>query len=222
MNHSFMQNTSVFSNIKSAAPASSWKVFKDEEEEETGEEEEEIEEETSTRAKKKRLMHLGSRKTAGAGGCQVDKCVADLTDSKRYHQRHKVCEYHSKAQVVILAGLTQRFCQQCSRFSPFPFPFPFPQNSFKLCLFFPVILSNYRFHQLSEFDDTKRSCRRRLAGHNERRRKHFSESLTATPGHRGSASASGSQMEKKQCRQVDERGRKQISVSENSQNFHIH
>lgn len=29
----------------------------------------------------------------------------------------------------------------------------------------------YRFHELSEFDDTKRSCRRRLAGHNERRRK---------------------------------------------------
>lgn len=141
-----MQNTSVFSNIKSAA--SSWKVFKDEEEEEedTGEEEEEIEEETSTPAKKKRLMHLGSRKTAGGGGCQVDKCVADLTDSKRYHQRHKVCEYHSKAQVVILAGLTQRFCQQCSRFSLFPFPFP--QDSFKLRLFFPVILSHFSSLQI--------------------------------------------------------------------------
>lgn len=28
-----------------------------------------------------------------------------------------------------------------------------------------------RFHPVSEFDDSKRSCRRRLAGHNERRRK---------------------------------------------------
>jgi hypothetical protein len=28
-----------------------------------------------------------------------------------------------------------------------------------------------RFHELSEFDDVKRSCRLRLAGHNERRRK---------------------------------------------------
>lgn len=28
-----------------------------------------------------------------------------------------------------------------------------------------------RFHQLAEFDDAKKSCRRRLAGHNERRRK---------------------------------------------------
>ena len=28
-----------------------------------------------------------------------------------------------------------------------------------------------RFHGLTEFDEGKRSCRRRLAGHNERRRK---------------------------------------------------
>ena len=35
-----------------------------------------------------------------------------------------------------------------------------------------IILFVYgRFHELSEFDDSKRSCRRRLAGHNERRRK---------------------------------------------------
>ncbi|WOK99731.1 squamosa promoter-binding protein 1-like [Canna indica] len=32
-----------------------------------------------------------------------------------------------------------------------------------------------RFHELSEFDDSKRSCRRRLAGHNERRRKSSAE-----------------------------------------------
>jgi hypothetical protein len=32
-----------------------------------------------------------------------------------------------------------------------------------------------RFHELVEFDDTKRSCRRRLAGHNERRRKSSSD-----------------------------------------------
>lgn len=28
-----------------------------------------------------------------------------------------------------------------------------------------------RFHAVEEFDESKRSCRRRLAGHNERRRK---------------------------------------------------
>ncbi|KAF9624333.1 hypothetical protein IFM89_009616 [Coptis chinensis] len=49
---------------------------------------------------------------------------------------------HSKTPRVIVNGLEQRFCQQCSR-----------------------------FHLLTEFDQGKRSCRRRLAGHNERRRK---------------------------------------------------
>ncbi|KAK8486817.1 hypothetical protein V6N13_022133 [Hibiscus sabdariffa] len=47
--------------------------------------------------------------------CQVEGCNADLTHAKHYHRRHKVCEFHSKASTVIAAGLTQRFCQQCSR-----------------------------------------------------------------------------------------------------------
>ncbi|KAA8515898.1 hypothetical protein F0562_019077 [Nyssa sinensis] len=74
--------------------------------------------------------------------CQAEGCNADLTHAKHYHRRHKVCEFHSKAATVIAAGLTQRFCQQCSR-----------------------------FHLLSEFDNGKRSCRKRLADHNRRRRK---------------------------------------------------
>ncbi|RDY03885.1 Squamosa promoter-binding-like protein 8, partial [Mucuna pruriens] len=75
--------------------------------------------------------------------CQAEGCNADLSDAKHYHRRHKVCEFHSKAATVIAAGLTQRFCQQCSRL----------------------------FHLLSEFDNGKRSCRKRLADHNRRRRK---------------------------------------------------
>ncbi|XVF54455.1 hypothetical protein PTKIN_Ptkin05aG0181400 [Pterospermum kingtungense] len=74
--------------------------------------------------------------------CQVYGCNKDLTSSKDYHKRHKVCEVHSKTAKVIVNGIEQRFCQQCSR-----------------------------FHSLAEFDDGKRSCRKRLAGHNERRRK---------------------------------------------------
>ncbi|KAJ6339991.1 hypothetical protein OIU77_007856 [Salix suchowensis] len=74
--------------------------------------------------------------------CQVYDCNKDLSSSKQYHKRHKVCEVHSKTAEVIVNGIEQRFCQQCSR-----------------------------FHLLSEFDDSKRSCRKRLAGHNERRRK---------------------------------------------------
>ncbi|XP_068656268.1 uncharacterized protein [Aristolochia californica] len=74
--------------------------------------------------------------------CQVHGCNMDLSSSKDYHKRHKVCELHSKTAKVIVNGIEQRFCQQCSR-----------------------------FHLLAEFDDGKRSCRKRLAGHNERRRK---------------------------------------------------
>lgn len=74
--------------------------------------------------------------------CQVYGCNKDLSSSKDYHKRHKVCDLHSKTAVVIVNGIRQRFCQQCSR-----------------------------FHILAEFDEGKRSCRKRLAGHNERRRK---------------------------------------------------
>ncbi|PKU69594.1 squamosa promoter-binding-like protein 10 [Dendrobium catenatum] len=75
--------------------------------------------------------------------CQAEGCRADLSGAKHYHRRHKVCDFHSKAPVVFFpGGLQQRFCQQCSR-----------------------------FHGLAEFDDTKRSCRKRLAEHNRRRRK---------------------------------------------------
>eukprot|EP00249_Psilotum_nudum_P025216 c29477_g1_i1 orf=316-1635(+) len=91
---------------------------------------------------------LPTKKSRGAPSeiqtprCQVEGCKADLTSAKEYHRRHKVCEQHSKAARVPVASKEQRFCQQCSR-----------------------------FHTLSEFDEGKRSCRRRLAGHNERRRK---------------------------------------------------
>nr|KJB49223.1 hypothetical protein B456_008G107300 [Gossypium raimondii] len=81
--------------------------------------------------------------------CQVEGCNVTLVNAKEYHRRHKVCETHSKAPKVVVLGLEQRFCQQCSR-----------------------------FHVVSEFDDSKRSCRRRLAGHNERRRKTSHDSAT--------------------------------------------
>ncbi|CAN1248777.1 Squamosa promoter-binding-like protein 8 [Linum perenne] len=82
------------------------------------------------------------RAMTNAPRCQAEGCTADLSHAKHYHRRHKVCEFHSKASTVLAAGLTQRFCQQCSR-----------------------------FHLLSEFDNGKRSCRKRLADHNRRRRK---------------------------------------------------
>ncbi|KAL6987045.1 Squamosa promoter-binding-like protein 9 [Sarracenia purpurea var. burkii] len=47
--------------------------------------------------------------------CQVEGCKVDLSDAKAYYSRHKVCSMHSKSPKVIVAGLEQRFCQQCSR-----------------------------------------------------------------------------------------------------------
>ncbi|KNA09892.1 hypothetical protein SOVF_149370 [Spinacia oleracea] len=107
----------------------------------------------------KKVTSVGSSGGGWGGGvtsCQAEKCAADLTDAKRYHRRHKVCEFHAKAPSALVSGLRQRFCQQCSR-----------------------------FHELSEFDDTKRSCRRRLAGHNERRRKNSMEPAGPQVGERG-------------------------------------
>eukprot|EP00250_Pteridium_aquilinum_P022654 c25511_g1_i1 orf=79-3486(-) len=82
--------------------------------------------------------------------CQVDNCTADLQNAKDYHRRHKVCEFHAKAPKALVASLMQRFCQQCSR-----------------------------FHLLKEFDEDRRSCRKRLAGHNRRRRKTQPDTATA-------------------------------------------
>ena len=47
--------------------------------------------------------------------CQAEGCNQNLSRAKQYHRRHKVCELHSKASAVIVCGVIQRFCQQCSR-----------------------------------------------------------------------------------------------------------
>jgi len=64
----------------------------------------------------RRSRPLDPGSSSNALRCQAEGCNADLTHAKHYHRRHKVCEFHSKASTVIAAGLTQRFCQQCSRF----------------------------------------------------------------------------------------------------------
>ncbi|XP_062110780.1 squamosa promoter-binding-like protein 16 [Humulus lupulus] len=85
--------------------------------------------------------------------CLVDGCNSDLSKCRDYHRRHKVCEIHSKTPKVTIGGREQRFCQQCSR-----------------------------FHSLGEFDEEKRSCRKRLDGHNRRRRKPQPEAMSLGSG----------------------------------------
>ncbi|EXB93948.1 Squamosa promoter-binding-like protein 12 [Morus notabilis] len=84
--------------------------------------------------------------------CQVEGCNLDLSSAKDYHRKHRICESHSKSPRVIVGGVERRFCQQCSR-----------------------------FHGLSEFDEKKRSCRRRLSDHNARRRKPQPEAVRLNP-----------------------------------------
>nr|AVV48335.1 squamosa promoter binding-like protein [Litchi chinensis] len=84
----------------------------------------------------------GASNGTQTASCLVDGCNSDLSNCRDYHRRHKVCELHSKTPEVTISGQKQRFCQQCSR-----------------------------FHSLEEFDEGKRSCRKRLDGHNRRRRK---------------------------------------------------
>ncbi|XP_026656221.1 squamosa promoter-binding-like protein 9 isoform X2 [Phoenix dactylifera] len=74
--------------------------------------------------------------------CQVPGCEADIGELKGYHQRHRVCLRCAYAPSVFLDGETKRYCQQCGK-----------------------------FHILTDFDEGKRSCRRKLERHNKRRRR---------------------------------------------------
>ncbi|KAE8075964.1 hypothetical protein FH972_014642 [Carpinus fangiana] len=161
------------------------KVVKKEQAEE--ESDEDMMESSAVEEEKKKKGVVGTGKRC----CQAEKCKADLTEAKPYHRRHKVCEYHAKEQVVLVGGMRQRFCQQCSR-----------------------------FHEVSEFDETKRSCRRRLAGHNERRRKNSAESHAEGSSRKGTT-GSTHQLKDIVCGQVDDRGRIQITIHENSTYKHF-
>ncbi|KAJ4786013.1 Squamosa promoter-binding-like protein 9 [Rhynchospora pubera] len=92
----------------------------------------------------------GARKRVRKGGsgvqieirCQVPGCEADIKELKGYHRRHRVCLRCANATCVVLEGEQKRYCQQCGK-----------------------------FHLLSDFDEGKRSCRRKLERHNKRRRR---------------------------------------------------
>lgn len=83
--------------------------------------------------------------------CQVPECEADITELKGYHKRHRVCLRCANATHVVLDGLSKRYCQQCGK-----------------------------FHILPDFDEGKRSCRRKLERHNNRRRRKPADSKGIT------------------------------------------
>lgn len=80
---------------------------------------------TSSRSVSQGTPPKKARGADGGGGgahqpprCQVEGCNVDLSEVKTYYLRHKVCGTHSKAATVVVRGLEQRFCQQCSRSPP--------------------------------------------------------------------------------------------------------
>ncbi|XP_050372378.1 squamosa promoter-binding-like protein 7 [Argentina anserina] len=87
------------------------------------------------------------RAPPGTARCQVPTCGTDIKELKGYHRRHRVCLACANAATVVIDGDTKRYCQQCGK-----------------------------FHVLSDFDEGKRSCRRKLERHNNRRRRKPSDS----------------------------------------------
>lgn len=67
--------------------------------------------EPSATVKRARITNFSSQPPI----CQVHGCFRDLSSSKDYYRRHRVCNEHSKTTKVIVDGIEQRFCQQCSR-----------------------------------------------------------------------------------------------------------
>ncbi|KAL3695527.1 hypothetical protein R1sor_009603 [Riccia sorocarpa] len=84
--------------------------------------------------------------------CQVQLCGAELTNLKGYHQRHRVCLRCAHATRVMLRNQPHRYCQQCGK-----------------------------FHPICDFDEGKRSCRRKLERHNNRRRRKALDSEDMLP-----------------------------------------
>lgn len=65
----------------------------------------------------------------------------DLKDMPIYFRRYKICREHMSVAVILIDGVVQRFCQQCGR-----------------------------FHELTAFKGTQKTCEARLSIHNARRR----------------------------------------------------
>ncbi|GAB4824211.1 hypothetical protein N2152v2_011257 [Parachlorella kessleri] len=88
--------------------------------------------------------------------CQVPGCDKSLHKLREYYKRYKICPFHLELPCLVVEGQSIRFCQQCGR-----------------------------YQLLSDFDGDRRSCRRKLVKHNERRRKY------STPGGGGGFGSPG-------------------------------
>ncbi|KAE8732461.1 Squamosa promoter-binding-like protein 8 [Hibiscus syriacus] len=104
--------------------------------------------------------------------CQVPGCEVDISELKGYHRRHRICLRCANSSTVLIDGETKRYCQQCGK-----------------------------FHLLSDFDEGKRSCRRKLERHNIRRRRKPAGSMTAVNKESRDAVQNGSNLS---CQIIEE------------------
>ncbi|KAI3430831.1 hypothetical protein D9Q98_009242 [Chlorella vulgaris] len=110
-------------------------------------------------------------------------CSVDLADLKDYYKRYSICPEHSVMPCIVREGESRRWCQQCGKFQP-----------------------------LVEFEAQKRTCRRKLERHNERRRNLNSLKLSAKqagtavmpglPGHSSLAPATAAGMTQRQLKRA--------------------
>ncbi|KAH9621826.1 hypothetical protein KSS87_022152 [Heliosperma pusillum] len=102
----------------------------------------EEEQEEEEVARGKKRVRVRVGRTPGVARCQVPGCEVDITELKGYHRRHRVCLVCANSVSVLIDAELKRYCQQCGK-----------------------------FHLLPDFDEGKRSCRRKLERHNNRRRR---------------------------------------------------
>ncbi|XWS60246.1 hypothetical protein CRYUN_Cryun07bG0019600 [Craigia yunnanensis] len=130
----------------------------------------------SSPSKRARATNNGTHQVS----CLVDECNSDLSNCRDYHRRHKVCELHSKTAQEISGALLN---YDSDSFSQLHNSFLF--GCFAGQYFCAAAARNFgiTFHSLEEFDEGKRSCRKRLDGHNRRRRKPQPDPLSRSGSH---------------------------------------
>ncbi|KAK4388494.1 Squamosa promoter-binding-like protein 7 [Sesamum angolense] len=143
---------------------------------------EKLEAEESALPGKKRSRMLRAS-SGGPARCQVPGCEVDISELKGYHKRHRVCLRCAHASTVELDGESKRHIVKVKIVAHMvctgdDFCLDDVMLWFYLgCLTIAIYRGAYklnlitRFHILSDFDEGKRSCRRKLERHNNRRRR---------------------------------------------------
>jgi hypothetical protein len=73
--------------------------------------------------------------------CRVPECsTSDLSHASNYYLKHGICKQHVTMPAIDIDGVSQRFCQKCTR-----------------------------FHEIPEFDGAKHTCRKGLELQQQRR-----------------------------------------------------